>query len=61
MLRKRKRLDLWLKKKSADMERRKIDYKVTEVKVNLKGKSAIGFKGIFQTNFLIIDCLWIRK
>jgi hypothetical protein len=43
------------------MERRKIDHKFKEVKVNLKDKSMTGFKGIFNTNFLLPDYLGIGK
>jgi len=39
----------------------KTDHKLTEKKVNLKGKSMTGFSGIFKTNFLIPDYLGIGK
>ena len=50
-------MDLWLKKKSANMERKKIDRKLKEVKVSLQGERMTGFKGIFKTNFLLPDYL----
>jgi hypothetical protein len=43
------------------MERRKIDHKFKEVKVNLKDKSVTGFTGIFQTNFCLPDYLGIGE
>ncbi|MBA3018241.1 MAG: DNA repair protein [Desulfobacteraceae bacterium] len=52
-----KYLDCWL---SGD-QKIKIDHKLKEVKVNLKGKSMTAFHGIFKTNFLIPDYLGIGK
>jgi len=43
------------------MERRKIDHKLKEIKVNLKGKSMTAFTGIFKTNFYLPDYLGIGK
>lgn len=39
----------------------KVDVKLKEIKVNLKGKTMLGFNGIFKTNFLIPDYLGIGK
>ena len=39
----------------------KIDHKLKEIRVNLKGKSMTAFNGIFKTNFLIPDYLGIGK
>lgn len=39
----------------------KIDHKLQETKVNLKGKNMTAFTGIFKTNFLIPDYLGIGK
>ncbi len=52
-----KYLDCWLSKD----QKIKIDIKLKEIKVNLKGKSMTGFSGIFKTNFLIPDYLGIGK
>jgi hypothetical protein len=52
-----KYLDCWLSKD----QKIKIDHKLKEIKVNLKGKSMTGFNGIFKTNFLIPDYLGIGK
>ena len=52
-----KYLDYWLSKD----QKIKIDHKLKEVKVNLKGKSMTGFNGIFKSNFLIPDYLGIGK
>ena len=52
-----KHLDCWL---SQD-QKIKIDHKLKEVKVNLKGKSMTAFTGIFKTNFLLPDYLGIGK
>ncbi|MDL2122709.1 MAG: DNA repair protein [Deltaproteobacteria bacterium] len=52
-----KYLDCWLSKD----QKIKIDIKLKEIKVNLKGKSMTGFNGIFKTNFLIPDYLGIGK
>jgi len=43
------------------MERRKIEHKLKEIKVNLKGKSMTAFTGIFKTNFYLPDYLGIGK
>ncbi len=50
-------LDCWLSKD----QKIKIDIKLKEIKVNLKGKSMTGFNGIFKTNFLIPAYLGIGK
>ncbi len=52
-----KHLECWL---SQD-QKIKIDHKLKEIKVNLKGKSMTAFNGIFKTNFLIPDYLGIGK
>ena len=52
-----KYLDCWLSKD----QKIKIDHKLKEIKVNLKGKSMTAFNGIFKTNFLIPDYLGIGK
>jgi len=39
----------------------KTEHKLTEKRVNLKGKTMAGFSGIFKTNFLIPDYLGIGK
>ena len=52
-----KYLDCWLSRG----QKIKIDHKLKEVKVNLKGKSMTGFSGIFKTNFIIPDGLGIGK
>ena len=52
-----KYLDCWLAKD----QKIKIDIKLKEIKVNLKGKSMTGFNGIFKTNFLIPAYLGIGK
>ena len=52
-----KYLDCWL---SQD-QKIKINHKLKETKVNLKGKSMTAFNGIFKTNFLIPDYLGIGK
>ncbi|RZB36882.1 MAG: hypothetical protein SRB2_01682 [Desulfobacteraceae bacterium Eth-SRB2] len=52
-----KHLDCWLSKD----QKIKIDHKLKETKVNLKGKSMTAFNGIFKTNFLLPDCLGIGK
>jgi hypothetical protein len=52
-----KYLDCWLSKD----QKIKIDIKLKEIKVNLKGKSMAGFNGIFKTNFLIPAYLGIGK
>jgi len=52
-----KYLDCWLSRG----QKIKIDHKLKEVKVNLKGKSMTGFTGIFKTNFVIPDYLGIGK
>ena len=43
------------------MEKKKIDHKVKEVKLNLQGKSMTAFNGIFKTDFLLRDCLGFGK
>ena len=52
-----KHLDCWL---SRD-QKIKIDHKLKEVKINLKGKSMTAFNGIFKTNFCLPDYLGIGK
>ena len=52
-----KYLDCWLSKD----QKIKIDHKLKEIKVNLKGKSMTAFNGIFKTNFLLPDYLGIGK
>ena len=52
-----KHLDCWL---SQD-QKIKIDIKLKETKVNLKGKSMTGFNGIFKANFCLPDYLGIGK
>ena len=52
-----KHLDCWL----SNEQKIKIDHKLKETKVNLKGKSMTAFNGIFKTNFLIPDYLGIGK
>jgi len=52
-----KHLDCWL---SRD-QKIKIDHKLKEVKVHLKGKSMTAFNGIFKTNFCLPDYLGIGK
>ncbi|MCD6274298.1 MAG: hypothetical protein J7K30_16025 [Deltaproteobacteria bacterium] len=43
------------------MGKKKIDHKLKEVKVNLKGKNMTAFTGIFKTNFCLPDYLGIGK
>ena len=52
-----KHLDCWL---SQD-QKIKIDHKLKEIKVNLKGKSMTAFNGIFKTNFYLPDYMGIGK
>jgi hypothetical protein len=52
-----KYLNCWL----SEDQKIKIDHKLKETKVNLKGKRMTAFKGIFKTNFLIPDYLGIGK
>lgn len=52
-----KYLDCWLSKD----QKIKIDHKLKETKVNLKGKSMTGFNGILKTNFCLPDYLGIGK
>jgi hypothetical protein len=52
-----KYLDCWL----SEDQKIRIDHKLKEIKVNLKGKSMTAFNGIFKTNFLIPDYLGIGK
>ena len=52
-----KHLDCWLSKD----QKIKIDIKLKEKEVNLKGKSMTGFNGIIKANFLIPDYLGIGK
>jgi len=52
-----KHLDCWL---SQD-QKIKIDIKLKETKVNLKGKSMTGFNGTFKANFCLPDYLGIGK
>jgi hypothetical protein len=52
-----KHLDCWLSKD----QKIKIDHKLKEIKVNLKGKSMTAFNGIFKTNFCLPDYLGIGK
>lgn len=42
-------------------QRIKTDLQLKEVKVNLKGRQMIGFKGIFKTNFMIPDYAGLGK
>ena len=50
-------LNLWLEPD----QQIKVDLKVTEKPVNLKGKHMIGFTGIFKVNFSIPDYLGLGK
>lgn len=50
-------LNHWLEKD----QKIKVNYDIKEKEVFLKGKSMIGFEGIFKTNFLIPDYLGIGK
>ena len=52
-----KYLDCWL----SEDQKIRIDHKLKEIKVNLKGRSMTAFNGIFKTNFLIPDYLGIGK
>jgi len=52
-----KYLDCWLSKD----QKIKIDIKLKEIKVNLKGKSMTAFNGIFKTNFCLPDYLGLGK
>ena len=52
-----KHLDCWL----SENQKIKINHKLKEIKVNLKGKSMTAFNGIFKTNFLLPDYLGIGK
>lgn len=52
-----KHLDCWL----SENQKIKIDHKLKETKVNLKGKSMTAFNGIFKTNFCLPDYLGIGK
>ncbi|MDA3815196.1 MAG: CRISPR-associated endonuclease Cas6 [Patescibacteria group bacterium] len=52
-----KYLDCWLSKD----QKIKIDHKLKEIKVNLKGKSMTAFNGIFKTNFCLPNYLGIGK
>ncbi len=52
-----KSLDCWLSKD----QKIKIDHKLKETKVNLKGKSMTAFNGIFKTNFCLPDYLGLGK
>ena len=52
-----KYLDCWLSKD----QKIKIDHKLKEIKVNLKGKSMTAFNGIFKTNFCLPDYIGIGK
>ena len=52
-----KYLDCWLEKN----QKINIELQVREKRVNLKGKTMIGFSGIFKTNFIIPDGLGIGK
>jgi len=52
-----KYLDCWLGKN----QKINIELQVREKLVNLKGKTMIGFSGIFKTNFIIPDGLGIGK
>ncbi len=52
-----KYLDCWLSKD----QKIKIDHKLEEIKVNLKGKSMTAFTGIFKTNFCLPDYLGLGK
>ena len=52
-----KHLDCWLLKN----QQIKIDHKLKEINVNLKGKGMTAFTGIIKTNFLIPDYLGIGK
>ena len=52
-----KYLDCWL----SENQKIKIEHKLKETKVNLKGKSMTAFNGIFKTNFLIPNYLGIGK
>lgn len=50
-----KHLDCWL----SENQKIKIDHKLKEIKVNLKGKSMKAFTGIFKTNFCLPDYLLV--
>ena len=52
-----KYLDCWLSKD----QKIKIDHKLKNIKVNLKGKSMTAFNGIFKTNFCLPDYMGIGK
>ena len=52
-----KHLDCWL----SEDQKIKVDHKLKEIKVNLKGKSMTAFNGIFKTNFCLPDYLGIGK
>ena len=52
-----KYLDCWLLRD----QQIKIDHKLKEIRVNLKGKSMAAFTGIFKTNFCLPDYLGIGK
>jgi hypothetical protein len=52
-----KHLDCWL---SQD-QKIKINHKLKEIKVNLKGKSMTAFNGIFKANFCLPDYLGLGK
>jgi len=52
-----KNLDCWL----SENQKIKIDHKLKEIKVNLKGNSMTAFTGIFKTNFCLPDYLGIGK
>lgn len=52
-----KYLNCWLEKE----QKIKVELQVKEKIVNLKGKSMVGFTGIFKTNFMIPDDLGIGK
>ena len=52
-----KYLDCWLSKD----QKIKINIKLKEIKVNLKGKSMTAFNGIFKTNFCLPDYLGLGK
>jgi hypothetical protein len=52
-----KYLDCWL----SENQKIRINHKLKEIKVNLKGKSMTAFAGIFKTNFCLPDYLGIGK
>ena len=51
-------VDVKEKKRLADTKRRKIDHKLKEVKVNLKGKSMIRFNGEYLKAIFVCLIIW---